>query len=93
MGRHLTPFELSPRRLVYAELFAYAQDNDTVPNQNAFWEQVLAPKGFKAIMSYSAYAYYWGQLRYVDGLIDVLPGTYAVRVKALKYIEVAPEVG
>lgn len=100
MSKSVTPFEESPRSIVYAMYLDCCDRINTLPGKRAFWVNVLNaidPETGKSPanelgISEASYRYYWDQLRYVDNLIEIVDpgGLHSVRLVERKLTPVEP---
>ncbi len=78
MARHRTPLQDSPAWDIYQELKAYSLKQQAIPNQNAFYVNIFAPKGYA--LTRGGFDYWWQRLA-MAGWITIEPSTHAVTVR------------
>ena len=99
MSRKTTPFQDSPRSAVYFLYLEYCDRTNTIPRENAFWECFMTVKDASTgkspaedmCLTKAAFRYYWAQLRYVDGLIEIIDpgGIHGIRLVERELVETA----
>lgn len=84
MARHIKPIEETPAVDILSVLEKFVDTKQAIPNENALYEFVLKPLGFK--MTRGEYRYYFSRLR-LEGFVEVEPQTRAIKLTTRKIVE------